>query len=133
NGFTDTEVAALQAYEQAGISNPRKEIDCAEVHDCFTITEILNYEDLHFCERGEGWRFIEDGIATLEGDLPVNMDGGLKCFGHPVGATGLRVIYEIYKQLQGKCDARQVKNAEVGLAHTLGGLPRNACVIVLSN
>jgi acetyl-CoA C-acetyltransferase len=132
SGFTETELAAMQAYEQAGITNPRKEIDCAEVHDCFSITEILNYEDLHFCERGQGWRFIEDGIPTLEGELPVNMDGGLKCFGHPVGATGLRMIYEIYKQLQGKCGPRQVKNAEMGLAHTLGGVPRNASVVVLS-
>lgn len=133
SGFTETEVAAAQAYEQAGIKNPRKEIDCAEVHDCFSITEILNYEDLHFCERGQGWRFIDDGISTLEGELPVNMDGGLKCFGHPVGATGLRMIYEIYKQLQGKCGPRQVKNAEIGLAHTLGGVPRNSCVVILSN
>ena len=132
NGFTETEVAAMQAYRQAGITDPRKEIDCAEVHDCFSITEILNYEDLHFCERGKGWRFIEDGISTLEGELPVNTDGGLKCFGHPVGATGLRMIYEIYKQLQGKCGPRQVKNAEVGLAHTLGGVPRNSCVVILS-
>ncbi len=133
SGFTETEVAAAQAYDQAGIKNPRKEIDCAEVHDCFSITEIINYEDLHFCERGQGWRFIDDGISTLEGELPVNMDGGLKCFGHPVGATGLRMIYEIYKQLQGKCGPRQVKNARIGLAHTLGGVPRNSCVIILSN
>ncbi len=132
-GFTETEIAAMQAYEQAGITNPRKEIDCAEVHDCFSITEIINYEDLHFCERGQGWRFINDGISTLEGELPVNMDGGLKCFGHPVGATGLRMIYEIYKQLQGKCERRQVKNAQTGLAHTLGGVPRNSCVVILSN
>ena len=132
-GFTETETAAMQAYEQAGIKDPRKEIDCAEVHDCFSITEILDYEDLHFCERGQGWRFIEDGIATLEGDLPVNMDGGLKCFGHPVGATGLRMIYEIYKQLQGKCGPRQVRNAHTGLAHTLGGVPRNSCVVILGN
>jgi acetyl-CoA C-acetyltransferase len=133
SGFTETEVAAMQAYEQAGITNPRRGIDCAEVHDCFSITEILNYEDLHFCERGQGWRFIEDGISTLEGELPVNMDGGLKCFGHPVGATGLRMVYEVYKQLQGKCGPRQVRNAEIGLAHTLGGVPRNSCVVILSN
>jgi acetyl-CoA C-acetyltransferase len=132
-GFSETQFAAQQAYEQAGITNPRKEIDCAEVHDCFTITEIINYEDLQFCERGQGWRFISDGISSLEGELPVNMDGGLKCFGHPVGATGLRMLYEIYKQLQGKCGPRQVKNAEMGLAHTLGGVPRNSCVVVLSN
>ena len=132
-GFPDSQIASKQAYEQAGITNPRKEIDCAEVHDCFTITEILNYEDLHFCERGQGWRMVEEGITNLEGEFPVNMDGGLKCFGHPIGATGLRMVYEIYKQLQGKCGQRQVKNAEIGLAHTLGGLPRNSCVIILSN
>jgi acetyl-CoA C-acetyltransferase len=132
-GFAETQMAAKQAYEQAGITNPRKEIDCAEVHDCFSYTEIINYEDLQFCERGQGWRFITDGISALGGELPVNMDGGLKCFGHPVGATGLRMLYEIYKQLQGKCGPRQVKKAEMGLAHTLGGLPRNSCVVVLNN
>jgi len=133
NGFTETEVAALQAYEQAGIKDPRKEIDCAEIHDCFTMTEIVDYEDLHFCERGHGWRLIEEGVTTLEGDLPVNMSGGLKCFGHPVGATGVRMVYEIYKQLQGKCGKRQVKNAQVGLAQTVGGFPQVAGVVVLGN
>jgi acetyl-CoA C-acetyltransferase len=132
-GFTETEVAAKQAYEQAAIRDPRKDIDCAEVHDCFTITEIVDYEDLHFCERGHGWQLIEDGITTLEGDLPVNMDGGLKCFGHPVGASGVRMIYEIYKQLQAKCGNRQVRNANVGLAQTVGGYPTVGAVVVLSN
>jgi len=131
-GFTETEMAAKQAYEQAGIKNPRNEIDCAEVHDCFTITEIVDYEDLHFCERGQGWRLIEDGVTNLNGELPVNMDGGLKCFGHPVGSTGVRMIYEIYKQLQGKCGERQVKNAQTGLTQTVGGFPQVAGVVILS-
>ncbi|TAK29323.1 MAG: acetyl-CoA acetyltransferase [Chloroflexota bacterium] len=132
DGFPETVEAARQAYEQAGITNPRKEIDFAEVHDCFTITEIINYEDLQFCKRGEGWRMIVDGITNLDGELPVNMDGGLKCFGHPIGASGLRMIYEVYKQLQGKCGVRQVKKAEVGLAHNIGGPPQVASVVVMS-
>lgn len=132
-GFTETEMAAGQAYEQAGIRNPSEEIDCAEVHDCFTITELVNYEDLHLCERGHGWRLIEEGVTNLDGKLPVNMDGGLKCFGHPVGATGVRMICEMYRQLQGRCGARQVKNAGVGLAQTVGGTPSVASVVVLSN
>lgn len=132
-GWPEVEMAGMQAYEQAGIKNPRKEIDCAEVHDCFTITEITDYEDLHFCERGQGWRLIEDGITNLDGELPVNMDGGLKCFGHPVGSTGVRMIYELYKQLQGKCGERQVKNAQTALAQTVGGFPSVSGVAILSN
>ena len=133
DGFTESEVAGRQAYEQAGIKDPRQEIDCAEVHDCFTITEIVNYEDLHFCERGQGWKLITDGVTNLDGELPVNMDGGLKCFGHPIGATGVRMLYEVYRQLQGKCGERQVKNAHVGLAHNVGGAPSVAAVAILSN
>jgi acetyl-CoA C-acetyltransferase len=115
--------ASRQAYDQAGISDPFTEIDVAEVHDCFTITELVIYEDLGFCPRGAANDYVETGKFTLEGALPVNSDGGLKCFGHPVGASGVRMIYEIYKQLQGKCDKRQVKDAEVGLTHNLGGGP----------
>lgn len=120
-GFQATQEAAKQAYKQVGISNPRKEISFAEVHDCFTFTEIINYEDLFFCERGEGWRFIKDGCSALDGELPVNPSGGLKSFGHPIGATGVRMVYEITKQLQGKCGPRQVKNPQLGLAHNVGG------------
>jgi acetyl-CoA C-acetyltransferase len=130
-GFKPGQVAAQMAYQQAGIVYPRQEIDIAEVHDCFTITEIIDYEDLGFSNRGEGWKLIEEGITTLEGELPVNTDGGLKAFGHPIGATGLRMIYEVVKQLQEKAGRRQVKNARFGLAHTLGGPGALAAVVVL--
>jgi acetyl-CoA C-acetyltransferase len=130
-GFEPTRAAARMAYEQAGIRDPRTEIDIAEVHDCFTITEILNYEDLGFAARGQGWKLAEEGTTTLGGDLPVNTDGGLKSFGHPLGASGLRMIYEVTAQLQEKAGPRQVKNARHGLAHTLGGPGALAAVAVL--
>ena len=115
---------AQQAYEQAGIKNPREEIDLAVVHDCFTSTELILYEDLGFSPRGKAGEDVEAGTFTLEGALPVNTDGGLKCFGHPLSASGLRMIYEVYKQLQGAADKqRQLKNPKVGLTHNLGGLP----------
>ncbi len=130
-GFPPTQIAAREVYKQAGIADPRKEIDVAEIHDCFTITEIIDYEDLGFCQRGEGGQLIWEGITSLEGELPVNTSGGLKSCGHPIGATGVRMIYDIYKQLQGKAGPRQVKGAELGLAHTLGGPGAIACVFVL--
>ena len=132
-GFDANRNAARQAYEQAGVVDPCQEIDVATVHDCFTITELVIYEDLGFSPAGRGWEDVEAGTFTLEGDLPVNTDGGLKAFGHPVGATGLRTAYEIYKQLQGKAGPRQVKNVELGLCHTLGGTPQVACVAILGN
>jgi len=132
-GFEVTQRAARQAYEQAGIKNPRKEIDLAVVHDCFTITELIIYEDLGFSPKGKAREDVDAGTFALDGELPVNTDGGLKCFGHPVGASGLRMSYEIYKQLQGKGDKRQVKNAEIGLAHTLGGHPSVSCVTLYGN
>jgi len=114
---------AKMAYDQAGIKNPREEVDLAIVHDCFTMHELILYEDLGFSPRGKAGEDIEAGTFTLEGDLPVNTDGGLKCFGHPLSASGLRMVYEIYKQLQGKAGPRQVKDAKIGLTHNLGGLP----------
>ena len=120
--------AAKQAYEMAGIENPMKEIDVAEVHDCFTIAEIIAYEDLGFCGPGEGGRLIEEGITTLDGSLPVNTSGGLKAKGHPVGATGTAQAYEIYLQLTGQAEKRQVENAEVGLTHNVGGSGATAVV-----
>ena len=119
----ETVIAGKTAYEQAGISNPREEIDLACVHDCFSITELVIYEDLGFSPRGKAKEDVEAGTFALDGELPVNTDGGLKCFGHPVGATGLRMMYEIYKQLQGKAGPRQVKDAKLGLTHNLGGVP----------
>ncbi len=126
--FPATRIAAKIAYEQAGIKDPSKEISFAEVHDCFTITELLNYEDLGFCGEGEGVKFIRDGHSTIDGKLPVNPSGGLKCFGHPIGATGCRMIYEVTKQIQGRADGKQVKNPRLGLAHNLGG-PANLCTV----
>jgi len=123
--FPENIRAAQQAYQEAGITNPRKEIDLAIVHDCFTITELIIYEDLGFSPRGRAREDVEAGTFTLEGELPVNTDGGLKSFGHPVGASGIRMIYEVYKQLQGKAGPRQVKkkNLRLGLTHNLGGRP----------
>jgi acetyl-CoA C-acetyltransferase len=127
----ETVRAGIAAYKEAGITNPREEISCAEVHDCFTITEMTIYEDLQFSPIGGARRDIEEGTFALDGKLPVNTDGGLKCFGHPLGATGLRMMYEIYKQLQGKAGPRQVKNPRLGLTHNQGGAPGAATVSVV--
>jgi acetyl-CoA C-acetyltransferase len=122
--FPENLAAAQRAYEEAGIRNPRQEIDLAEVHDCFTITELIIYEDLGFSPRGKAREDVEAGSFTLgEGDLPVNPDGGLKCFGHPIGASGLRMIYEVYNQLLGRAGPRQLKKADIGITHNLGGRP----------
>jgi acetyl-CoA C-acetyltransferase len=122
--------AAEAAYKEAGVTNPREQISMAEVHDCFSITEAVTMEDLKFSERGKVLRDIEDGFFDLDGGLPVQTDGGLKCFGHPIGASGLRMIYEMYKQLQGKAGERQVKNAKLGLTHNLGGTPDGCAIYV---
>ena len=130
-GFDATVRASAAAYAQAKVTP--KDVDFAEVHDCFTITEILNYEDLGFCARGEGGRFVEEGRASLGGEKPVNPSGGLKSYGHPIGATGVRMIYELVTQLRGKAGERQVPNARVGLAHNLGGPGAISCVSILGN
>ncbi len=127
--------ASQQVYAQAGIKDPRKEISCAEVHDCFTCHELIAYEDLGFSPRGRAKEDINAGTFTLKGELPVNTDGGLKCFGHPLGASGLRMMYEVYLQLQGKAGPRQVRNPRLGMTHNLGG---NAgagigCCVVVGN
>lgn len=121
-------VAARQAYQQAGIKEPFRELDLAEVHDCFTITELVNYEDLGFCPRGQAKDYVNDGAFTLQGELPVNTDGGLKSFGHPQGASGLRMVYELYLQMQGKASQRQLKHPRLGLAHNVGGFPSEGTV-----
>ena len=126
----ETRRGGAAAYREAGIKNPREEISIAEVHDCFSITELTIMEDLQFSPKGEVRKDIEAGTFTLEGDLPVNTDGGLKCFGHPIGATGLRMMYEVYKQLQGKGGPRQVKKPVLGLTHNQGGEPGAATVSV---
>ena len=114
-------IGSKRVYDEAGVKEPRQEISIAEVHDCFTIHEMIVYEDLGFSQRGRAKEDIEAGTFTLNGELPVNTDGGLKCFGHPLGASGLRMMYEVYKQLQGKAGPRQVKNPSLGLTHNLGG------------
>ena len=124
--------AANWAYEEAGIKDPRKEISIAEVHDCFSIHEMLIYEDLGWSPRGRARDDIEAGAFALEGELPVNTDGGLKCFGHPLGASGLRMMYEVYKQLQEKAGPRQVKNPRFGLVHNLGGIVPGASISACS-
>lgn len=129
-GFEVTQLAAQRAYAAAGITDPLQAIDVAEVHDCFTITELLNYEDLGFCKKGEGARFIGEGRSSLEGDLPVNPSGGLKCFGHPIGATGVRMTYIIYEQLLGRAGLTQVPKPQRGLVHNLGG-PGSVCAVGL--
>ena len=129
----ETYRAGLAAYAEAGITDPRKEISMAEVHDCFSITEATIMEDLQFSPRGRVKEDLEAGTFTLEGDLPVQPDGGLKCFGHPIGASGLRMMYEMYLQLQGKAGPRQIKNPQLGLTHNMGGQPPSctvSCLIV---
>jgi acetyl-CoA C-acetyltransferase len=136
--FTQSEEnlrCSKMAYDRAGIKEPIKELSIAEVHDCFTITELTIYEDLGWCPRGKAKDYIENGAFTLEGELPVNTDGGLKCFGHPIGASGLRMLYEVYKQLQSKAGPRQVRNPALGLTHNLGGPPGGhiACICIVGN
>jgi acetyl-CoA C-acetyltransferase len=121
--FDETVYAGKMAYESAGITNPREEVSCAEVHDCFSITELLIYEDMGWSPRGKAKDDIESGFFSLEGGLPVNTDGGLKSFGHPIGASGVRMIYEMYLQLRGKAGPRQVKNPTLALTQNLGGTP----------
>jgi acetyl-CoA C-acetyltransferase len=130
-GFPSTVKAARAAYAMAGIG-PR-DVSFAEVHDCFTWTEISNVEDLGFCEKGHGWKLVEEGRTALEGDIPINTSGGLKSFGHPIGASGVRMIYEVVTQLRGEAGARQVRNPKLGLAHNVGGPGAVACVVVLGN
>lgn len=119
----ETWAAAKQAYDAAGIKNPRKEISTAQVHDCFTIAELTEYEGLGFCEPGRAVYEVEAGTFTLQGELPINTDGGLKSFGHPIGATGLRMCNELYMQFRGKAGPRQIKNPTMGLAMAQGGHP----------
>jgi acetyl-CoA C-acetyltransferase len=126
-----TLAAAKDVYKQAGISDPMKEIHLAQVHDCFTMTELLTYEDLGFIEKGSASEHIKNGTFALDGELPVNTDGGLKTFGHPTGATGVRMIYENVLQLQGRAEGRQVKGATTAISHNLGGAPQTCGLAIL--
>ena len=127
-GIPSTVEASKQAYKQANISP--QDVQVADVHDCFTIAEIMAYEDLGFCEKGQGGKFIEEKQSYIDGKTPVNVDGGLKAKGHPVGATGVSMTTEIVKQLRGEAGKRQV-NAEVGLTHNVGGIGQYCFVHIL--
>ena len=125
-----TTEAANRAFRDTDLS--RKDVDLIEVHDCFTIAEILALEDLGFCEKGKGGKFYDEDQTYFDGKLPVNTDGGLKAAGHPVGATGIKQIVELVKQLRGEAEkGRQVKGAETGLAHNLGGSGATVVVTIL--
>jgi acetyl-CoA C-acetyltransferase len=126
----NTRNAAKAAYGEAGIGNPRQELSTMEVHDCFSITELVTMEDLGVSDDGNAWRDVLDGVFDADGKIPCQIDGGLKCFGHPIGASGLRMVYEHYLQLRGRAGTRQLKNPQLGLSHNLGGVPYNGvCAI----
>lgn len=131
--FVTTDKCSIKAYEEAGIRNPRKEISMMEVHDCFSITELVTYEDLHISERGQAVKDALDGFYDLDGGgVPCQVDGGLKCFGHPIGASGLRMLYEMYLQFHGRAGERQIRDPRFGLTHNLGGVPfMNICSIAI--
>jgi acetyl-CoA C-acetyltransferase len=130
--FPEVVHCAADAYRQAGISDPRRQLSLAEVHDCFTPTEIVLMEDLGLSARGQAWNDMLEGQFDLGGSaLAVNPDGGLKSFGHPVGASGLRMLYECWLQFRGEAGERQLEDPELGLTHNLGGRP-GACVSFVS-
>ncbi len=129
--FREVVASAADAYRQAGITDPRTQLSLAEVHDCFTPTELVLYEDLGFSPRGTAWQDVMNGFFDLEGELPVNPDGGLKSFGHPIGASGLRMMYEMWLQLRGEAGPRQIQRPKLGMTHNLGGAP-GRCVSFVS-
>lgn len=126
-----TRDAAAMAYGRAGIKDPRKEVDVVECHDCFTITEVINMEDLGLAGPGEGAALVRSGATKLGGEIPVNTSGGLKSCGHPIGASGVRMVHNISDQVRGKAGKMQVNNAKRGVAHTLGGPGSVSSVIVV--
>ncbi len=131
--FVTTRKCAERAYKEAGITNPREQISLFEVHDCFSITELVTMEDLFISPEGGAVKDIMDGFYDADGKVPCQIDGGLKCFGHPIGASGLRMIYELYLQLQGRAGERQRKEEPVfGMTHNLGGFPhQNVCSLAI--
>ncbi|MEM1261362.1 MAG: acetyl-CoA acetyltransferase [Pseudomonadota bacterium] len=125
-----TRLAAERAYQEAGINDPRADLSLIEVHDCFSVTELVIMEDLGLSEPGAAPTDIRDGRYDADGAIPCQIDGGLKCFGHPIGASGLRMLYEVYLQLLGRAGARQLADPQFGLTHNLGGIPnRNVASI----
>jgi acetyl-CoA C-acetyltransferase len=129
--FATTRVASTRAYQEADVRNPREELSLIEVHDCFSVTELVTMEDLHISHEGRAINDVLDGFYDSTGSVPCQIDGGLKCFGHPIGASGLRMIYEIYLQMLGRASERQRKDApRLGLTHNLGGFPhQNVCSV----
>jgi acetyl-CoA C-acetyltransferase len=128
--FHTTRIAARKAYAEAGITDPTKEISMTEVHDCFSITELVTMEDLMLSPEGGAVTDVLNGTFDADGEIPCQIDGGLKCFGHPIGASGIRMLYEMYLQLQGRAGDRQLTGPELGLIHNLGGQPsQNICAI----
>jgi acetyl-CoA C-acetyltransferase len=121
--FHTTRIAAQRAYAEAGITNPRQEVDMMEVHDCFSITELVVMEDLGIAAEGQAVDDVLNGVFDRDGEVPCQVDGGLKCFGHPIGASGLRMAYEMYLQLLGRAGERQIGSPSIGLTHNLGGAP----------
>jgi acetyl-CoA C-acetyltransferase len=130
--FHTARIAAKKAYKEAGVEKPREDISMIEVHDCFSVTELVTMEDLFISEEGQGWKDVLNGFYDADGGVPCQIDGGLKCFGHPIGASGLRMLYEMYLQLKGRAGDRQLKNPKLGLTHNLGGSPStNVCSVAI--
>jgi acetyl-CoA C-acetyltransferase len=130
--FKTTRIAAKRAYEEAGVTDPRRELSATEVHDCFSITELVTMEDLGLADEGQAWKAVLDGRFDADGDTPCQIDGGLKCFGHPIGASGLRMLYEMYLQLHGRAGERQLDDPRLCLTHNLGGHPvQNVCSVAI--
>jgi acetyl-CoA C-acetyltransferase len=126
----NTREAAKRAYAEAGVNDPRVEVGLTEVHDCFSVTELVTMEDLGLSDPGRAPFDILDGRYDGDGAIPCQIDGGLKCFGHPVGASGLRMAYEVYNQLLGRAGERQLANIHLGLTHNLGGAPYSSVAAV---
>lgn len=131
--FVTTRKAAKRAYDEAGITNPREQVSLFEVHDCFSVTELVTMEDLYISPEGGAVKDVMDGFFDADGKVPCQIDGGLKCFGHPIGASGLRMIYEMYLQMQGRAGERQLSQEPVlGMTHNLGGAPhQNVCALTI--
>jgi acetyl-CoA C-acetyltransferase len=129
--FPGTVKAAKAAFREAGVQDPVKELDFGLVHDCFTIAEMIHYQDFGLCKPGEAADLAKQGFTAIDGEFPINPDGGLKCFGHPVGATGCRMIAEITRQVLGRAEGYQVKGAKAGFAHNLGGAQSVAMVSIV--
>jgi acetyl-CoA C-acetyltransferase len=121
--FHTARIVAKRAYAEAGIKNPRAELSMIEAHDCFSVTELVTMEDLFVSPEGGACSDVLDGFYDADGEIPCQIDGGLKCFGHPIGASGLRMVYECYLQLLGRAGARQLPNSRFALTHNLGGAP----------